>query len=129
MPAENLEFEGTYAVNSYRLTVYLNEDIYMDEELDYGTKIDIPEPETDEGFEFNGWEEEIPETMPAHDVVIHGTISGSSAIDALRLNENEAVTVYGLNGELLYENVKINEVRAWLTPGLYVINGMKVIVK
>ncbi len=129
MPAENLEFEGTYAVNSYRLTVYLNEDIYMDEELDYGTKIDIPEPETDEGFEFNGWEEEIPETMPAHDVVIHGTISGSSAIDAIRLNENEAVTVYGLNGELLYENVKINEVRAWLTPGLYVINGMKVIVK
>lgn len=129
MPAQDLEFDGTYEVNYYRLTVYLNEEIYMDEELAYGTKIEIADPELEEGYTFDGWKEEIPETMPAHDVVIYGTTTGSSAIGDIFFEDKECLTISKLNGMVVYDHVKGNEVKGRLNSGIYIINGRKVVIK
>lgn len=55
-----------YAKNSYRLSYYVDDEIYAQEEVVYGEVIDQPTPPTKEGYVFEGWED-IPPTMPAHD--------------------------------------------------------------
>ena len=41
--------------------------------LDYGTAIVLPDAPTREGYEFAGWAEEVPETMPDRDLVLNAT--------------------------------------------------------
>ena len=63
-------------VQNYNLTYVIDGEIYKSYLIDPGTAI-TPEPEpTKEGYTFSGWSE-IPETMPAHDVTVTGTLKTS----------------------------------------------------
>lgn len=74
MPANDVTVTGTFTINKYKLTYYVDGEEYKSFELEYGTII-TPEVEpTKEGYTFSGWST-IPETMPAHDVTITGTFS------------------------------------------------------
>ena len=70
MPAEDLTVTGRYVINQYRLTFYIDDIIYSSQDVDYGTKITAPTVEQQFGYSFT-WDE-YPETMPAHDVDVHG---------------------------------------------------------
>ena len=70
MPAEDLTVTGRYVINQYRLTFYIDDIIYSSQDVDYGTKITAPTVEQQFGYSFE-WDE-YPETMPAHDVDVHG---------------------------------------------------------
>lgn len=129
MPAHDIEIKGEYTVNKYRLTVYLNNDIYMDTELNFGQEIVIPDPELPENMIFDGWKEEIPATMPAHDIVIHGTTSEKSALDIIAADSSVRFIIYNLNGVLVYEGNDISEAKEMLPNGLYIANGRKILVK
>ncbi len=131
MPAEDIEITGSYAVNYYKLTVYIDGEIYMAETLAYGDEIIIPEPVPAENMKFEGWTEEVPATMPAHDLVINGTMvpDESTSVIGIMFDKDEVVSIYNLNGVLLHKDVKANEVKELLAPGLYIINGKKVMVK
>ncbi|MDE6770637.1 MAG: InlB B-repeat-containing protein, partial [Muribaculaceae bacterium] len=130
MPAKDLVVSGSYTINSYKLTLYLNDEVYFEETLEYGAEINVPEVDVPAHMKFEGWDEEIPAVMPAHDVTIYGKMveDGSSAVDFL-FDADDTVTIYNLNGVMLYKNVKVNEIKERLTPGLYVINGKKVIIR
>ncbi|MGI6732549.1 MAG: InlB B-repeat-containing protein [Anaerovoracaceae bacterium] len=74
MPANNLEINGTFTINSYTITF----DSAGGSEVasitqDYGTAIIAPEAPTREGYTFTGWEPELPTTMPAENVTITAT--------------------------------------------------------
>ncbi len=56
----------------YSLTYMLNDEVYKVSMLESGAPIMAEAAPTKEGFVFYGWSD-IPETMPAHDVVITGT--------------------------------------------------------
>lgn len=129
MPASDLEFTGEYTVNYYRLVVYLNDEIYIDNLLPYGAEIVVPDPVVDDNMEFKGWEEEIPSVMPAHDVEIHGKVEGepTSAVNAAV--ESDDLTVYSADGVMLYKGAKNANVLDRLTPGVYIINGKKIIIR
>ncbi|MDE6300253.1 MAG: InlB B-repeat-containing protein [Muribaculaceae bacterium] len=127
MPAQDIVINGSYTINSYLLTVFLNNEIYMEKELEFGAEITIPDPELPEQYEFNGWKEDIPATMPAHDVVIHGTFTDINSVADVVSDADSSVTVYTLGGVLLYKDVKSAE--AVTTPGVYIVNGKKVAVK
>ena len=77
MPAHDVEVVGSYTKNSYKITYkivgdYFTNNNYKEETLEYGAQI-IPEANpTQEGYTFSGWSE-IPETMPANDVVVEGS--------------------------------------------------------
>ena len=62
--------EGT-ATEKYTITFIIDGEIYKTITVEYGEEIPLPETPTKEGHTFSGWSE-IPETMPAEDVVIEG---------------------------------------------------------
>lgn len=102
MPAGNVTVTGSFAVNSYRLTLYLNNEVYKDEMLEYGAAVVVDEPEVPEGCRFDGWTDAIPATMPAHDVDIHGTYTELSGIAGILVDADEKVTVCTPSGIVLY---------------------------
>ena len=125
MPAHDIEVTAAYNVNSYRLTWYLNGEIYREESVEYGAAISVIEPEVPEGMVFDGWQDEIPATMPAHDVDIHGTYSKANGIRAIMIEEDTRVSIYSLSGHLVCKDMPWREAKGKLRPGLYVINGAK----
>ena len=66
IPAENMSFTAKWIANQYTLT--FDSDGGSDVAAitqDYGTKIKTPAAPTKTGYTFAGWDNEIPETMPA----------------------------------------------------------------
>ena len=64
MPAYDVTITGSFTKGAYKLTYMLDGVVYKTISYDY----------TKEGYTFSGWSE-IPETMPAHDVMVTGTFS------------------------------------------------------
>ena len=74
MPAEDVTITGTFTINKYMLTYYVDGEVYESYEVEYGATI-TPEAEpTKEGYTFSGWSW-IPETMPAEDMTVTGTFT------------------------------------------------------
>ena len=74
MPAEDVMVTGTFTANTYTITYMVDEEIFAIDTIAYGdTIVPIAEP-TKEGYTFSGWSE-IPETMPAENIVIDGYFS------------------------------------------------------
>ena len=74
MPAHDVTVTGTFSINTYKLTYVLDGQTYKTYDVEYGAAITPEEELTKEGYTFSGWSE-IPETMPAHDVIITGTFT------------------------------------------------------
>jgi len=76
MPAHDVTVTGSFTINQYLLTYILDGEEYKSYEIDYNTVL-TPEPApVKKGMTFSGWGE-VPETMPAHDVILTGTYSWS----------------------------------------------------
>ena len=77
MPAHDVTVTGTFTINEYTLTYILDGEVYKTFTIVYGTPI-IPEARPIKvGYTFSGWSE-IPETMPAKDVVVTGSFTINS---------------------------------------------------
>ena len=129
MPAENIELNGEYTINYYTLVIYLNEEVYEVRRLYYGETIILPDPEIPDGMEFKGWEGEVPQAMPAYDLSIYGTYGVPTGVSHIDADDAEDFTVCTLDGVVLFKNMKAEDVKSVLTPGIYIINGKKVVVK
>ncbi len=77
MPAENVVIAGTFSINSYLLTYIVDGEVYHTANVEYNSPITPIAELVEEGYTFSGWSE-IPENMPAEDVVITGTFSVNS---------------------------------------------------
>jgi hypothetical protein len=96
MPAEDVTVIGSFTINSYDLTYMIDEEVYKVVAYNYGATI-APEaqPEGDyASFEWVG----LPETMPAHDVIVHA--SYVTGITDIALTE-KIVRIYSPNGKIL----------------------------
>ena len=127
IPAEDMSFTALWSVNSYKLVYILDGEVYAEYDVEYGSEI-TPENDPEKtGYTFDGWTE-IPETMPAHDVEIHGSFSVVTAIRTI-LADEKAVDVYNLNGVLVKRNVEVDKLDKVLKKGVYIICGKKFVVK
>ncbi|MBQ9949404.1 MAG: S8 family serine peptidase [Clostridia bacterium] len=73
----DLKVNAQYSVNEYVLSYYLNDTVYEQITYAYGKNIEeVASPEW-EGYTFTGWSE-IPNTMPAQDIRIDGTMEKDS---------------------------------------------------
>lgn len=125
MPAHDVTITGSFLVNSYRLTVYLDGDMYLDRQLEFDTPVTIPEPQLPDDKSFNGWDEEVPSTMPAHDVVIHGTTSTSGIVETPCRTSDD---IYTLDGTLVTRASDTEDTLRTLRRGIYIIGGRKTVV-
>lgn len=67
MPANDVTVTGSFTINKYKLTYYVDGEIYHTYEVEYGTAITPEAAPEKEGYTFTGWEG-LPTTMPANDV-------------------------------------------------------------
>ncbi len=97
MPAKDVTIIGSFTINSYTLTYELDGEVYKSTSVEYGTAITPEEDLTKEGYTFSGWSE-IPETMPAKDVVVTGSFSVNSYTLTYKVDGEDyktAIIVYG----------------------------------
>lgn len=125
MPAHNVRVMSVYQVNSYVISYYLDNVFYTSQMWKYGEKVTPPEVVPAEGRLFSGWSG-VPETMPAQDLFIYGT----TEVDAVQsVAAERIVSVYTLQGVLVYDKVLYSSLRKLLPTGLYVIDGKVVSIK
>ena len=124
MPAHDVTVTGSFTVNSYLLTFYVDDVEIYSEMLEYGAEVVEPVVEVDPGRKFLGWEEEVPATMPAHDVEIHGYTTSVSAIDEIINNCDGPVDVYSISGYMLMHEVDAKAVIGKLSAGIYIIKTL-----
>ena len=71
MPAENITVKAQWEINQYTITFDTNGGSEIAPiTQDYGTEITAPDNPTRKGYTFNGWDKEIPETMPAENITV-----------------------------------------------------------
>ncbi|MBQ7123826.1 MAG: InlB B-repeat-containing protein, partial [Oscillospiraceae bacterium] len=74
MPAKDITLDAVLTANVYKMTYTINGEVYKEFDVTYGTEVPVPEYEIPEGHTFTEWKD-IPETMPAKDVVIDTTLT------------------------------------------------------
>lgn len=71
MPAENITIKAIWQINKYTVTFDSNGGTKVAPiTQDYATEINAPTAPTRVGYEFAGWDKEIPATMPAEDLTL-----------------------------------------------------------
>ncbi len=71
MPAKNMSFTAMWKINPYTIKFDTNGgSAVADISKDFGTEIAKPADPTKTGYNFTGWNPEVPETMPAKNMTI-----------------------------------------------------------
>ena len=71
MPKHDITIVGASIINKYLATFTIDGEVIVSDSIEYGSTIVAPEVTGREGYTFSGWNE-VPETMPAEDVVFNG---------------------------------------------------------
>jgi len=90
MPAENKTYTAVWSANKHELVLKYNNDIgeiHMD--YFYGDKILIDEPDGKVGYTFDGWDVEVPATMPDKDVILEAKWKINQYTLIINLNNGE----------------------------------------
>ena len=74
MPAKDVTISGSFTINKYTLTYSVDGEEYKSYDIEYGASVTPEEKPTKEGYTFSGWSE-IPETMPANDIMVTGSFT------------------------------------------------------
>jgi uncharacterized repeat protein (TIGR02543 family) len=127
VPAHDVTYKAQFEVNYYAITYYVNGEAIYQEYLEYGEKIDPYMPVLSEGETFSGWDIEIPETMPAQNLNVYGTINKVDAITDVLADGKTELKVYTLDGKFLTVLKHKRDLNK-LNQGIYIINGVKVYV-
>ena len=74
MPAHNVVITGNWIIHEHTITFNYNGGTGTPALItqNYGTVITAPEDPTREGYTFDGWNRDIPATMPAENITITG---------------------------------------------------------
>lgn len=114
MPARDVEVTGTFTVNKYTLTYKVDGKVYKSIKVEYGAII-TPEPAPEKkDYEFNGWKEQIPTTMPAHDVEITGEFVAYTGIESTQSTPIQKL-IYNIQGQRIK------------SKGINIIDGCKIL--
>ena len=116
MPAHDLTVTANYSVNAYTITYFLDNVFYTTQSVNYGAKITPPEVQNTETATFEGWQD-VPATMPDHDLSIYGTTKSISTQITAPQRQEQTLCIYDLHGRRIQQ----------ATRGIFIINGRKVL--
>ena len=126
MPAQDITVNGSFSINSYQITYYLDGKFYTLQNVVYNDIIEAPEVNlTEENQIFLGWED-LPERMPAHNLEIHG----ATYVDGITNNikNSSALKIYNLKGIYVGNTSDLHILRS-LKQGIYIIGNKIVYIK
>ena len=126
MPAHDVVVEGSFTINVHKVTWVIDGEIIAETEVKYGEVIVGPEVPAKDGYVFDGWDD-VPETMPDHDITINGHYEPVSTIERV-MSGNRSVEAYTLQGVLVGKNMTLQEIDK-LPKGIYIIDGNKYVKK
>ena len=93
MPAENVVIEGSFKVNEYTVTYFVDDKFYDSiETYSYGSQVKLKEAPQKEGYTFSGWDHDDRFTMPAEDIVVKGSFN----INSYKVTYEVDGTPYGM---------------------------------
>ena len=98
MPAHDVTVSGTFSINSYKLTYMIDDKVYKETMYEYGATI-VPEPQPEGDYETFEWVG-LPQTMPAHDVVVNASYTITGIIEML-MSQQQNIRIYSPNGKVL----------------------------
>jgi len=116
MPNANTTYNAVYKVNKYTISFdTTGGDLVQSITLDYGAAITtmVPNPERT-GYEFAGWDQELPATMPAYDMVIKANWNPHTYI--IRFDANGASGTMA-DQAMTYGQTKQLNANAYTMPG------------
>jgi hypothetical protein len=70
MPAENITVEALWKKNNYTITYYNDTTVHNVSKFEYNDTVTVPAEPTKEGHTFKGWNETLPEKMPAENITV-----------------------------------------------------------
>ena len=97
MPPYDVTVTGSFNINSYKLTYMIEDKVYKETMYEYGATI-TPEPQPEGDYATFEWTD-LPQTMPAHDVVVYA--SYTSGILEVLMASQQNVRIYSPNGKKL----------------------------
>jgi hypothetical protein len=96
MPAKDVTVSGTFSINKYKLVYMVDGADYKSYDVEYGTKITSEAAPEKEGYSFSGWDN-VPETMPAKDVIVIGSFKEITGIISV-INDSPGTLIYDMQG-------------------------------
>lgn len=96
MPAKDVTIKGSFTINKYKLKYLVDGVEYKTQEIEYGTKITPEAAPEKEGYTFSGWSE-IPESMPAKDVIVTGSFKETTGIISV-VSDSPGALIYDMQG-------------------------------
>ena len=123
MPAYDLVVEGSFM---YYVYYYANDVLVHTAELYFGETIPayVYKPIT-ESDSFLGWLGDTYDTMPAHDITYIANIEQSVEI----ITADNLVDIYTITGAKIMTKVSLDDAKAVLKRGIYIVNGKKMIIE
>lgn len=127
MPAKDVTFVARYTVNTYVVRYYYRDILLHEDKVAYGAPVVLRDTDDEifEGYFVRAWVGETYETMPAYDIEYHADIA--TAIHRTSF-ETKGVDVWTTDGAFVGAKMSENDIQK-LRPGIYIINGKKLIVK
>ena len=97
MPPYDVTVTGSFNINSYKLTYMIDDKVYKETMYEYGATI-IAEPQPEGDYDTFEWID-LPQTMPAHDVVAYANYT--SEITDILMKTQRNIRIYSPNGKKL----------------------------
>ncbi len=104
MPAKDVVVEASWKVNTYKLIYMIDGEVYKELEVEYNSIVIPEENPFKDGYKFSGWSE-IPQIMPAEDVVVIGSFEKIAVV----IDIQEEIVITTQEGD---ENVTDEEIAA-----------------
>ena len=114
MPAQNVCFNGTFAINHYTVTYKVGTEVVGTDVYDFNSDVVIRDVPTKEGYTFTGWKIGTADAenfkMPAHDVTIEGTYAINRYTVTYKVDTEVVGTdVYDFNSDVVIRDVPTKE--------------------
>ena len=103
MPACDVTVTGTFSINKYKLIYMIDDKVYKETMYEYGATI-VPEPQPEGNYETFEWMG-LPQTMPAHDVVVNASYTTTGCIEMV-MSQYQDIRIYLPNGKILDKSQK-----------------------
>ena len=93
MPLNGITYVAIYKINTYKITYFVDNVEVFSEEYDFGEAVTPYTYNAAEGVTFSGWGDQVPATMPAHDVEVYGKTGIASYTVKFTINGEEYTSV------------------------------------